>query len=134
MNTFNQTFLLRAAIAVILFMHSIPTILDGSVNGFGKYYLDTKGFSPVGVPLAWAIKLSHLAAAVCLLLNRFIIPASLVTLVILIAGIFMVHLPDGWYVVGGGRNGVEFNFLVIAVLCSLIWMERINRKQAYARS
>ncbi|MBK8885646.1 MAG: hypothetical protein IPN46_03480 [Saprospiraceae bacterium] len=28
----------------------------------------------------------------------------------------MVHLPNGWFVVGGGYNGIEYNVLLIAVL------------------
>jgi putative oxidoreductase len=75
MKFFNSTFLLRFAVAVILLMHSIPAMLDNGIYEFGKYYLDEKGFSPVGLPLAWAIKLSHIAAAACLLLNRFVKPA-----------------------------------------------------------
>jgi putative oxidoreductase len=35
--------------------------------------------------------------------------ASIVTIFVLIMGIILVHLEEGWYVVGGGRNGVEFN-------------------------
>jgi putative oxidoreductase len=126
--TFNNTFLLRVGVAVILFMHSIPGMFDGGVNAFGKYYLNAEGFAPVGVPLAWAIKISHVVAACCLLFNRFIILACAITLIILIAGIIMVHFREGWYVVGGGRNGVEFNFLLIAVLCSLILFERATKK------
>ena len=35
-----------------------------------------------------------------------------------IAGIVLVHAPEGWFVVGKGRNGVEFSvLLVVALLC-----------------
>ena len=108
--------LLRIAIAIILLAHSIPGMFDDGINDFGKYYLDTKGFAPMGVVVAWAIKISHVAAAVCLLLNRFVIQAACVTILILVAGIVMVHWREGWFVVGGGRNGIEYNFLLIVVL------------------
>lgn len=118
---FDNLFLLRFAIAVILITHSIPGMFNNGVNEFGKFYLNEKGFSPVGVPLAWAIKISHVLAAICLLLNRFIIPAGIVTIIILVVGIFMVHYPDGWYVVGGGRNGVEYNFLLVFALLTIMY-------------
>lgn len=116
-----STFLLRFAVAVILIMHSVPGMFNNGVNDFGNLYLNTIGFAPFGLALAWAIKLSHLVAAILLLLDKYIKPAAIVTILILIIGIFMVHLPDGWYVVGGGRNGMEFNFLLIFVLLAIMF-------------
>lgn len=124
MKFFNNLFFLRFAIAVILLMHGIPSIASGDVNAFGDEYLRAQGFGGMGLPLAWAIKWSHIAAAICLLLNRFIKPAAIVTILILITGIFMVHLKDGWYVVGGGNNGIEFNFLLIFALLTFLFPQR----------
>ncbi|MDX2068829.1 MAG: DoxX family protein [Haliscomenobacter sp.] len=121
MNFSNSTFLLRVAVAIILLTHSLPSIYTGDVNNFGNLYLNTVGFAPIGVPLAWAIKLSHVAAAICLLLDKFIKPAALVTISVLLAGIVMLHFKEGWYVVGGGRNGWEYNFLLIVVLVSIMF-------------
>lgn len=120
MKLLQHQFLLRFAIAVILLMHAVPSIVSGDVNAFGNEYLREQGFGAMGLPLAWLIKISHLAGAILLLANRWILPTALVTIVILIAGIWMVHLPHGWYVVGGGSNGVEFNFLLIFALLNLI--------------
>lgn len=121
MNPFTPYFLLRFVIAFILIMHSIPGMVSGGVHDFGKLYLDAKGFAPLGIYIAWTIKLSHVAAAICLLINKYVRLAAWVTILILIAGIAMVHAPEGWYVVGGGRNGVEFNVLLIAVLVYLAY-------------
>lgn len=121
MNFSNSTFLLRTAVAIILLTHSLPSIYTGDVNNFGNLYLNTVGFAPIGVPLAWAIKLSHVAAAICLLLDKYIKPAAIVTISILLAGIVMLHFKEGWYVVGGGRNGWEYNFLLIVVLVSIMY-------------
>jgi putative oxidoreductase len=33
-------------------------------------------------------------------------------------GIYLVHAPAGWFVVGAGRNGMEFSVLLI--LCLLV--------------
>jgi putative oxidoreductase len=127
-NFAHSTFLLRFAVAVIFFMHSFFTIMEGSVNDFGRLYLDTVGFAPIGLYLAWAIKLTHLISVPLLLLNKFIKPVVLANLFILIVGIFMVHWKEGWFVVGGGRNGVEFNFLLIFVLLTILIPEGFKKK------
>ncbi len=122
-------FILRFALAVIFIMHSVPGMFNNGINDFGNLYLNTIGFAPFGVLIAWLIKLSHLATAILLLLNKYIKPASIITILILIIGIFMVHLPDGWYVVGGGRNGVEFNFLLIAAFLTLMFPDGFKIKK-----
>ena len=43
-------------------------------------------------------------------------------------GIVLVHGPEGWFVVGMGRNGVEFSVLLLAALASFIWIERDQRR------
>ena len=131
MNIFNSSFLLRLAVAIILLMHSIPGMFNNGINDFGKFYLNEIGFSPVGIPLAWAIKLSHVLAAFCLLFNKYIKPASVITILILITGIVLIHFKEGWYVVGGGRNGVEFNFLFIFVLLAIMFPNGFRKKESY---
>ena len=118
------TLWLRISVAIILFTHSIPGMFDGGINAFGTLYLNNVGFAPFGLALAWAIKLSHVVCAVLLLLNKQIILACLATIAVLIMGIIMVHFKEGWFVVGGGRNGVEYNFLLIAVLVQIMVNER----------
>ena len=116
----NNSILLRIAIAIILLSHGIPGMFDNGINDFGNLYLNQVGFAPFGVAIAWAIKISHVVCAVLLLLNKYIVAAGTITIIILIAGIVMVHYPEGWFVVGGGRNGMEYNFLLIAVIVSLM--------------
>ncbi|WDO12777.1 DoxX family protein [Flavobacterium sp. WW92] len=124
----DRTFILRFAVAVILVMHSVPGMFNNGINDFGNLYLNTVGFAPYGVFLAWLIKLSHVAAAVLLLWNKYVKLASIVTIFILVIGIVMVHFSEGWFVVGGGRNGVEFNFLLIFVLLAIMFPNGINNK------
>lgn len=121
--------ILRLATAIILIIHSVPGMFNGGVNDFGRFYLNEQGFAPFGVALAWAIKLSHVAAAILLLWNRYLKWACGVTILILVAGIVMVHFKEGWFVVGGGRNGWEYNFLLIAVLLSILWPQGIPFKK-----
>ena len=127
MKLINNTFFLRFSIAIILLAHSVPSFFDNSINDFGNGYLNQNGFAPFGVYLAWAIKISHVVAAVCLLTEKYIKLVSYLTIFILIMGIIMVHFKEGWYVVGGGRNGVEFNFLLIFAFLALIFPNGIKK-------
>jgi putative oxidoreductase len=123
----DKAFILRVALAIILLTHSIPGMFDGGINAFGDLYLNQIGFSPLGVPIAWAIKLSHVVCAILLVLNKFIKPAAIITILVLIMGIIMVHFKEGWFVVGGGRNGVEYNFLLICVLLYIMFPNGFKR-------
>jgi putative oxidoreductase len=126
---FNNTFLLRVAVAIILLVHSVPGMFNGGINAFGNLYLNQIGFAPIGLYLAWLIKLSHVAAAVCLLFARYLKWAVLITIAILVAGIAMIHWREGWFVVGGGRNGVEFNFLLIASLLTILFPSGFGKER-----
>lgn len=117
----NSTLILRIAVAIILLTHSVFGIFDNGINDFGNLYLNQIGFAPFGVFLAWSIKLSHIVAAVLLLANKYINFAAIVTILVLIMGIILVHFQEGWFVVGGGRNGMEYNFLLICVLLAIMF-------------
>lgn len=101
---------------IILITHSIPGMFNGGVNDFGEHYLNGIGFAPIGVPLAWTIKLSHVFCAFAFLFNRYILVSGAITIFIMLMGIVLVHYPEGWFVVGGGRNGMEYNVLLISVV------------------
>lgn len=117
----NSTLILRVAVAIILLTHSVFGIFDNGINDFGNLYLNQIGFAPFGVFLAWSIKLSHIVAAVLLLINKYINFAAIVTILVLLMGIILVHFQEGWFVVGGGRNGMEYNFLLICVLLVIMF-------------
>ncbi|MFD1605018.1 DoxX family protein [Flavobacterium artemisiae] len=126
----NGNLLLRIAVGIILLTHSVFGIFNNGINDFGNLYLNQVGFAPFGLYLAWLIKISHIIAAVLLLLNKYIKMAGFITIFILIMGIIMVHFPEGWFVVGGGRNGCEYNFLLICVLLAVMYPNgfKINSK------
>ena len=46
----------------------------------------------------------------------------------LAAGIALVHAREGWFVVGLGRNGVEFSVLLIGCLVALALAQEPTRK------
>ena len=129
----SNNFLIRLGVAIILLMHSLPGMFNSGVTNFGNLYLNQVGFAPFGLALAWFIKLSHVVCAVSLLFNRYVVVPSIITIFILIMGIFMLHGKEGWFVVGGGRNGVEFNFLLILILIQLIYDIKKNDEPSRIR-
>ncbi|WP_166924103.1 DoxX family protein [Flavobacterium poyangense] len=126
----NGNLLLRIAVAIILLTHSVFGMFNNGINDFGNLYLNQIGFAPFGVALAWSIKLSHVIAAVLLLLNKYIKLAGFVTILILVMGIILIHFQEGWFVVGGGRNGMEYNFLLIVVLLAIMCPNGIKKDKA----
>jgi len=126
----HPTLLLRITLAAILLMHSVPGMFNGGIHAFGTLYLDPIGFAPFGLAVAWAVKLSHVACAGLFVLNRYIQAAAVITITILVTGIIMVHGREGWFVVGGGTNGVEYNVLLIAVCLHLFFSGEKTRDQA----
>ena len=44
------------------------------------------------------------------------------------AGIVMVHAASGWFVVGAGRNGVEYSVLIVACLFATAMLEPLARR------
>jgi len=117
----NSNLLLRIATAIILLTHSVFGMFNNGINDFGNLFLNQIGFAPYGIFLSWSIKLSHVVAAILLLANKYIKLAGFVTIFVLIMGIILVHFKEGWFVVGGGRNGVEYNFLLIIVLLAIMY-------------
>ena len=121
--------ILRYAIAIILLSHSVFGMFDGGINDFGNLYLNKVGFAPFGLAIAWSIKLSHVFCAILLVFNKYIRLASFTSIFVLIMGIIMVHFKEGWFVVGGGRNGVEYNFVLICVLTAIVFLNNANHPE-----
>ncbi|CAM3018745.1 DoxX family protein [Chryseobacterium flavum] len=116
-----KNFFLRFVLSVILLMHSVISISSGDVNNFGLQYLDTIGFSPFGLYLAWAVKLTHLVSVPLIWIDKCIRPVAILNILIFAFGIYYVHWQNGWFVVGGGSNGIEFNVLLIFGFFNLIY-------------
>ena len=106
--------LVRWVLATLLFIHGLARVLAGGVAPFGAF-LDAQGF-PAGLVLAWAVTAFELVAAPVMAWGRWVTPVALVFAAIYACGIWLVHAPAGWFVVGLGRNGAEYSVLLIACL------------------
>ena len=110
--------IVRITVALLLLVHSAYRIILGDVPGFGQY-LGSAGY-PLGVALAWLITLVTLAASIAMIVQRLVVPACISHMVVLVVGIIMIHASAGWFVVGGGRNGMEYSILLIACLFAVM--------------
>jgi len=119
--------LLRIALALLIFIHGAHRALhwDPNVTGFGAW-LETQGF-PQGVYWAAAVTLYELVAPLFLIARRFVTAACLGHIVIIALGMVLVHWPAGWFVVGSGRNGMEFSVLLLVGLIAVAWAHAPKR-------
>lgn len=114
--------LLRIGVAALIFTHGAARVGLDIVPPFGDF-LSSKGF-PAGLLLAWTLTIGELVLTPLLAARRFVTPIAAFFMIELTAGIALVHWPAGWFVVGAGRNGMEFSVLLIIALASIILFER----------
>jgi len=110
---------LRLTVATLIFIHGSFRLLSGGVAGFGEF-LDGNHI-PLGSVVAWAITLIEISGTPALALGRWVRPLALYYVAELSVGIALVHASEGWFVVGGGRNGAEYSLLLIACFLVLAW-------------
>ena len=108
--------LLRAGTAAVMIIHGVARAWLGIVDDFGLV-LDTWGF-PAGFMLAWTITLSEIVGGSMLALGLLVRPLCAWFIFQLAMGIYLIHGRVGWFVVGAGRNGVEFS--AVLILCFVV--------------
>jgi len=108
---------LRITVALLMLIHGIARIYFGIVDDFGEF-LTLNNF-PLGFYLAWAITMFEIVGSVLLAIGRYVAPLAIIFAVHLLCGILLVHLKEGWFVVGAGKNGAEYSVLLIAVFITL---------------
>ena len=118
----------RCGVAALIFIHGAWRAAYGGVAPFGEW-LETQGF-PAGLALAWTVTLYELIAPLFIAARRFVAMACLGHIFILTIGAFLVHAPNGWFVVGAGRNGVEYSVLLILCLAATAWAHWPRRASA----
>lgn len=113
--------LVRIGVAVLIFIHGAfrASHWDPYVTGFGEW-LGTQGF-PEGFYWAAGVTLYELIAPLFILARRFVTLACLGHIGIIALGAWLVHYPDGWFVVGAGRNGMEYSVLLLIALIAVAW-------------
>ena len=115
--------LLRAGTAMLLIIHGVARAWLGIVDDFGGA-LNGWGF-PAGFALAWTITIVEIVGGALLAAGLFVRPLCAWFGFQLLMGIYLIHGRVGWFVVGAGRNGMEFSVLLILCLI-VIAMTRDN--------
>ena len=110
---------LRVASALLLVAHGVARIALGIVDDFGVF-LESVGL-PLGWVFAWALTTMEILGGGVLAFGRWIRPLALYFATQLVVGIVLVHAREGWFVVGAGRNGMEYSVLLIAVLIAVAY-------------
>ncbi len=120
--------ILRITVAILILIHGVYRLAAGLVVPFGTW-LDSIGF-PFGYGWAMAVTLYELVGPALMLARRWTSLAALGHAAILTLGMVLVHLPAGWFVVGGGRNGMEYSVLLIVSLLAIAWAHWPERRPA----
>jgi putative oxidoreductase len=121
----------RILTAALLLVHGIARVSSGGVAPFGEF-LAGQGF-PAGRGIAWILTAVEIVGALLLIAGRFVPILCAWFIAELFAGIVMVHWKEGWFVVGGGRNGIEYSVLLIACLAAAAW-DSLRRGRSPARA
>jgi putative oxidoreductase len=106
--------IIRIGAAGNLLIHGITRLSSGGVSGFDEY-LGSLGFPPF---TAWAITFFEIFSALSIIAGKWVTPLCLVFCLELAMGIILVHFKEGWFVVGGGSNGMEYSVLLIICFAS----------------
>jgi putative oxidoreductase len=110
--------ILRVVIGVIFIAHGAPKLFGGGVEGLAEM------LGGLGVPLAgvsaWIVTLLEFFGGLALVVGFLVVPVALLLSFHMLMGIVLVHSPNGFYVIGPGQGGVEFNLLLIAGLLTLM--------------
>lgn len=105
---------LRLALAGLIAAHGWARWRYGGVVPFGQWLAGLE--IPFGMAIAVGVTVIEIAGTPLFALGRLLLPLSLIYSAIYLTGIVLVHAPAGWFVVGLGRNGMEYSVLLIVCL------------------
>jgi putative oxidoreductase len=108
---------LRILLGIIFITHGAARLYKWSIPDFGTF-LSNWGF-PFGELFAWAVTIGELVCGSLLALGFWVRYCLLFHTLIIVTGIFLVHLRLGWFVVGLSGGGVEYSLLILAVMAVL---------------
>lgn len=112
---FALTFL-RVVLGITFIMHGVPKLVGGAAG-------TAEMFAGLGIPAptlaAWFITILETFGGLALVLGAFVVPVSLLLAIHMATGILLVHWKMGFYVIGPGQGGMEFNLVLIASLLAM---------------
>jgi putative oxidoreductase len=110
--------LLRIGVAIIFLAHAGYRLFRaGSMQEFAAF-LDNKGLV-YGKAIVALITLYEIAGGIALALGFFVKWLAALFIVLLLAGIAIIHLRLGWFVGEHGTGGCEYSFILIMALLTV---------------
>jgi putative oxidoreductase len=111
--------ILRIVLGLIFVAHGGAKLFGDGGPGSIAGFLGSLGI-PVPILTAWLLTLFEFVGGMFLIVGLAVVPTAILLAVHMLMGIILVHAPNGFWVVGPGTNGVEFNLLLIAGLLSIL--------------
>ncbi|XOV77595.1 MAG: DoxX family protein [Aestuariibacter sp.] len=121
-------FVQRLLLSGIIAAHGWARFLSDAVAPFGGW-LDSQGF-PFGFAIASLITAIEILGTPLLAAGKFTVHLCIAFAAIYICGIVLVHAPVGWFVVGLGRNGMEYSVLLVVCLLSIAYQHFPDKNTA----
>lgn len=110
--------ILRVVLGLVLLTHGWPKLIGGGATATADF------FGQIGIPApeltAWFVTLLEFFGGLALIAGLFVPILATLFAIEMTLGILLVHVDRGWYVVGPGARGTEFNVVMIAGLLALI--------------
>ena len=115
--------IIRIGSAAMLLPHGLYAFVTWDVEGMRAWgeHMSSHGW-PCGVALVWSIKSLELVSASARLSRRFMVPACIGNLLVIVPGMWIAHKLR-WFVLGPGAEGIEYSVLLTAcaVACILAY-------------
>ncbi|MDB4913853.1 MAG: DoxX family protein [Gemmatimonadetes bacterium] len=105
----------RIVVCCLLFIHGSSRFLTNGVADFEQFFL-AHHLPAFG---AWLVTGMEILGTPLLAAGRWVQPLALYFAAELTMGVILVHAQHGWFVVGGGSNGMEYSVLLISVLLAV---------------
>lgn len=115
---------LRILISGLIAAHGWARWHADAIAPFGSW-LDEQGF-PFGFIIALVITGIEIIGTPLLAFGYFVLYLCPIYAFIYVVGIVMVHASEGWFVVGLGRNGMEYSVLLVACLLGIAFHHRMK--------
>ena len=121
----------RLLVALLVGVHGWYRLLEGGSPLFGEWLMSQ------GIPLphavAWSITIGEIIGSACLAIGICVRPFAILLMLAYATGVAMIHAKEGWFVVGAGRNGMEYSLLLIGSLALVALRIRESLWQALSR-
>ena len=119
LNADRARILLRVTVACLLAAHGWFRLVTGGHVGFGEWL--SSQHVPFGPAVAILVTAIEVLATPLLAIGRYVRVVAPLLAAVYVCGMLLLHRNEGWFVVGGGRNGMEYSVLLVVCL-GVLWL------------